>query len=245
MHIKRQWNLAGCIEGEGLYFAELMSTYLAFGAKEGREIAFCQINVHRCELWLPYDALMSLHTTIHKRHRTISVMIHHKRMAFISLILSAVIYGFGKSCAGTHWYAAGYYENENHAKKHKDGKQKALQWWTWLLDRMKAYDGLSGGSPAHVHQAPVMYEPIADPFNRLSVHISHQRAPVTTVIAIANIAILIISAIMIYTLLLLLFAKSSLQSFQLHLYFHFSQKNCPSLLSLSTVTPYCCNQSGS
>ena len=72
---------------------------------------------------------------------------------------------------------------------------------------MKAYDGLTAWSPAHVHQAPVMYEPIADPFNRLSVHISHQRAPVTTVIAIANIAILIIvSAIMIYT-----FAKSSLQ----------------------------------
>ena len=112
----------------------------------------------------------------------------------------------------------------------------ALQWWTWLLDRMKAYDGLTAGSPAHVHQAPVMYEPIADPFNRLSVHISHQRAPVTTVIAIANIAILIISAIMIYTLLPSLFAKISLQSFKLHLYFHFSQKNCPSLLSLSTVT---------
>ena len=46
-------------------------------------------------------------------------------------------------------------------------------------------------------------------------------------------------------LLPLFFAKSSLQSFKLHLYFHFSQKNCPSLLSLSTVTPYCCNQSGS
>ena len=89
---------------------------------------------------------------------------------------------------------------------------------------MKAYDGLSAWSPAHVHQAPLMYEPIADPFNRLSVHISHQRAPVTTVIAIANIAILIIvSAIMIYTLLPLFFAKSSLQSFKLHLYFHFSQ----------------------
>ena len=75
-----------------------------------------------------------------------------------------------------------------------------MQWQTWLLDRMKAYDGLTAWSPVHVHQAPVMYEPIADPFNRLSVHISHQRAPVTTVIAIANIAILIIvSAIMIYT----------------------------------------------
>ena len=111
-----------------------------------------------------------------------------------------------------------------------------MQWQTWLLDRMKAYDGLTAGSRAHVHQAPVMYEPIAGPFNRLSVHISHQRAPVTTVIAIANIAILIISAIMIYTLLPSLFAKISLQSFKLHLYFHFSQKNCPSLLSLSTVT---------
>ena len=111
-----------------------------------------------------------------------------------------------------------------------------MQWRTWLLDRMKAYDGLTTVSPAHVHQAPVMYEPIADPFNRLSAHISHQRAPVTTVIAIANIAILIISTIMIYTLLPSLFAKISLQSFKLHLYFHFSQKNCPSLLSLSTVT---------
>ena len=96
-------------------------------------------------------------------------------------------------------------------KNTRTAKKKALQWWTWLLDRMKAYDGLTAGSPAHVHQAPVMYEPIADPFNRLSVHISHQRAPVTTVIAIANIAILIISAIMIYTLLPLFFAKSSLQ----------------------------------
>ena len=93
---------------------------------------------------------------------------------------------------------------------------------------MKAYDGLTAWSRAHVHQAPVMYEPIADPFNRLSVHISHQRAPVTTVIAIANIAILIIvSAIMIYTLLPLLFAKSSLQSFKLHFYFHFSQEKLP------------------
>ena len=84
----------------------------------------------------------------------------------------------------------------------------ALQWWTWLLDRMKAYDGLTAGSRAHVHQAPVMYEPIADPFNRLSVHISHQRAPVTTVIAIANIAILIIvSAIMINTFVAIALCK--------------------------------------
>ena len=73
---------------------------------------------------------------------------------------------------------------------------------------MKAYDGLTAWSPAHVHQAPVMYEPIADPFNRLSVHISHQRAPVTTVIAIANIAILIIvSVIMIYTFVAIAFCK--------------------------------------
>ena len=85
-----------------------------------------------------------------------------------------------------------------------------MQWRTWLLDRMKAYDGLTGGSRAHVHQAPVMYEPIADPFNRLSVHISHQRAPVTTVIAIANIAILIISAIMINTFVAIALCKKFL-----------------------------------
>ena len=72
-------------------------------------------------------------------------------------------------------------------------------WWTHCWE---------SSTCAVVHQAPVMYEPIADPFNRLSVHISHQRAPVTTVIAIANIAILIIvSSIMIYTFVAIVFCK--------------------------------------
>ena len=35
-------------------------------------------------------------------------------------------------------------------KNTRTAKKKALQWWTWLLDRMKAYDGLTVGSPAHV-----------------------------------------------------------------------------------------------